>query len=128
MFAISIAAFTYGGRPERLVAVANVVAWAATPMMYRADWWDPQWGMLAVDVVFFLGLLFLAVTTDRNWLLFAAAFQLMGVITHVAISVDSGVRAGAYLRGLVIWSYLVLGTLGVAAWQCWAVRRRAQAP
>jgi hypothetical protein len=123
MFSVSIFAFRQGGRPERIVAVVNVLAWAATPMMYRADWWSAQWGMLGVDVLFFLGLAWLAVTTNRTWLLFAAAFQLLGVITHFAMVVDPGVRAGAYLRGLVIWSYMVLGSLGVGAWQCWRMRQ-----
>lgn len=117
MLAISGFALLRGGGPERVFAVANVLAAVLSAYLQdRAHWLDPQWGMLAVDVGFLALLLTLAIWTDRSWLLFAAAFQLLGVVTHLAIIADPGVRAGAYMRGLVIWSYLVLGSLVVGVW------------
>lgn len=103
-----------GGRPERLVSIANVAAWFLTPLAHQ--WLDPNWGVFAVDLAFLAVLLWLALTTDRTWLLFAAAFQLLGVVIHVAIAVDRSVMALAYMRGVVIWSYLVLASLGVGTW------------
>lgn len=125
MLLVSGFALWRGGRPERWVAVANLLAWILTPLAYRNDLIDPQWGVFLVDVGFLTLLAGLAMTTDRNWLLFAAAFQLLAVMTHIAIAVDRGVRTLAYFRGLVIWSYLVLGALAVGAWMFRRDRRTA---
>jgi hypothetical protein len=128
MLLVSGFALWRGGRPERWVAVANVLAWILTPLAYRNDLIDPQWGVFLVDVAFLVLLAALAMTTDRNWLLFAAAFQLLAVMTHIAIAVDRGVRTLAYFRGLVIWSYLVLGALAVGAWMFRRDPRRPAPP
>lgn len=128
MLLVSGFALWRGGRTERWVAVANLLAWILTPLAYRNDLIDPQWGVFLVDVGFLVLLAGLAMTTDRNWLLFAAAFQLLAVMTHIAIAVDRGVRTLAYFRGLVIWSYLVLGALAVGAWMFRRDRRTPEAP
>ena len=122
---ISAYALWRGGRPERLVAAVNLAAWLITLVVQnRRVWFDTQWGILSVDIVF-LGLLVgLALTYDAAWLLFAAAFQLLAVVTHLAILADTQVRSLAYLRSLTIWSYLVLVALGVGAVQ--ADRKRRQ--
>lgn len=130
---VSAFALWRGGAIERLVAVANVAAWITTMgvqdrlnWVNPLNWVDPQWGVLTVDVVFASLLLALAVLKDRNWLLFAAAFQVLGIVTHVAMIVDDGFRARTYLTGLIIWSYLVLASLGVGTWLYWSERRRSQ--
>ncbi|MDO8900020.1 MAG: hypothetical protein Q7V15_01555 [Phenylobacterium sp.] len=116
MVLVSGAALWRGGVPEKRVAVANVAAWFLTPLAYDRDALGLQWGVLGVDALFLAYLLFLALTTDRLWLLFATAFQLLGIVTHVAMGVDEGVPALPYRWGLVIWSYLTLASLGVGAW------------
>lgn len=123
MLLVSGFALWRGRGPERAVALANLAAWILTPLAYRNSLMDPQWGVFIVDGMFMLLLVWFAVTTDRSWLLFAAAFQLLAVITHIAIAVDPGVRTLAYFRGLVIWSYLVLGALAVGAWNMHRERR-----
>jgi len=113
-----------GGRPERIVGAATLLAWVATLALEdRRDWFELQWGILAVDFVFLAVLVALALVTDRSWLLFASAFQLLSVVTHLAISLDRGVRSLAYLRSLTIWSYLILMSLALGAH---AYRRRVQ--
>ena len=96
MLAVSTYAWWRGGWVERVVAVANVLAWVATAALQnRTNWVDPQWSVFAVDVLFLGVLVALVVRSDRNWILAAAAFQLLLVITHAAIIVDGGVRARA---------------------------------
>jgi hypothetical protein len=115
-----------GGPPERLVGAVNLVAWLITRVVEdRKDWFDTQWGILSVDIVFLAVLVWLALTRDRWWILFAAAFQLLGVVTHMAILADTQVRSLAYLRSLAIWSYLVLAALAVGT--VFADRRRREA-
>jgi hypothetical protein len=117
--AMSIAcglAFWRGGREERIAAVACLAAWFVSPLVQdKQNWLDPQWGMMGVDTGLFLALTILAVTTTRIWPLFAAAFQLVAVVVHFGMIADSELRALAYLRGLVIFSYLVLVALAVGA-------------
>ncbi|KQW95413.1 hypothetical protein ASE17_12760 [Phenylobacterium sp. Root77] len=116
MLAVSTYAWWRGGWVERVVAVTNVIAWLATiALQNRTNWVDPQWSVFAVDVVFLGVLLGLVVRSDRTWILPAAAFQLLLVITHAAIIVDEGVRARAYITALILWSYLVLISLAVGA-------------
>jgi len=117
---ISAAALWRGGRAERVIALANLGAWGASLLLEnRSNWLDPQWGVLLVDIAFLGVLLAFALRNAANWLLFAAAFQLLSVVTHIAIMVDGGVRARAYFQGLAIWSYLVLFSLGVGVWARW---------
>lgn len=132
---VSALALVYGGRLERFVAIANMVAWIATMLVQNrlgwADpliWVNPQWGVLAVDVSFGLLLLGLVAVCDRSWVICAAAFQLLGIVTHVAMILDEGFRAGTYLAGLIIWSYLVLLSLGVGTWIRWRERRAQVQP
>lgn len=119
LVAMSIAcglAFWRGGREERIAAAACIAAWFASPLVQdKQNWLDPQWGMMIVDAGLFLALTILAVTTSRIWPLFAAAFQLVGMVVHLGMIVDHEIRALAYLRGLVIFSYLVLVALAVGA-------------
>ena len=112
-----------GGRPERVAAIACLAASLMQPWVLDRNWLDPQYGVLAVDVGLFATLIGLALTTNRTWLLFASAFQLLGVITHIAIMVDHGVAPLPYRRGLVIWSYLTLMALGVGTWSVWRETR-----
>jgi hypothetical protein len=125
---VSAYALWRGGSAERWVATANLAAWAVTKLVQdRLDFFDPQWGILFVDIAFLAVLVILALAKDRYWLLFAAAFQLLGVITHLAIVADANVRSLAYLRSLAIWSYLVLGTLALGTLLIDLRRRRALA-
>ena len=127
IYVLSAVAFAFwrGGRPERLVAVAAVVASIASALLVnQRDWLSPQWGDLIVDLAF-LGLLgFLAFASDRKWTLWATAFQLISVVIYVARMVDPRVGARAPYRAIVIWSYLIIAALAVGTWLHW--RRQAR--
>ena len=114
-----------GGRPERIAAAACLVASLLQPWVLDRNWLDPQYGVLVLDVGLSVTLLGLALTTNRTWLLFASAFQLLSVIIHVAILADHSVAPLPYRRGLVIWSYLTLVALAVGTW---SVRRPRPPP
>lgn len=106
-----------GGYPEKVVGAASFLAWLVSlALMNRQRWLDPQFGVLGVDCLYLVLLLVLTLRTTRIWLLFATAFQLLGLVIHVASLIDPGVRTLAYLRGLTIWSYLVLFSLVVGTW------------
>lgn len=126
MLVVSGLALWKGGPPERIVAVANVVASLVSGLVQnRNNLVDPQWSLLAVDIVFLGLLLWLALRSDRYWPLFTAAFQLLSVVGHLAIMADPTVGGWAYITSGVIWSYLVLAALAVGTWNCWQRRRAA---
>ena len=123
---VSAFAILRGGRVARIVALANLGAWGASLLLEnRSNFLDPQWGVLLVDLGFLTVLLFYALREQPSWLLFAAAFQLLSVLTHIAILIDAGVHARAYLQGLAIWSYLVLLSLAIGTWLHWRDQRLA---
>jgi hypothetical protein len=110
-----------GEEPERLASIANVAAWLATLVVQARTSLDSETAMLWVDAAFLAFLLWQALTRDRVWLLFAAAFQLLALVTHLASLADAEIRALAYLKSLAIWGYLFLAALGAGTF---AVARR----
>ena len=54
-------------------------------------------------------------------------FQLLCVLTHVARMIDPGVRGWAYATGQVIFTQLLLISIGVGVVNTWRARRRGQA-
>jgi hypothetical protein len=108
-------AFGWGGRDERLTAVAFV---AATIMSWLLDnkYHGIQLSVLAIDVSLLFGLMLLALTSDRFWPMYAAAFQFVGTIVHVASMSETGDFAWAYAVGLIFWSYAVVMALGIGTW------------
>ncbi len=117
MLAVSGFALWRGGWPERLVAVANVLASLASGLAEnRRDFIDPQWGVMVIDVLFLALLFWLALRSDRHWPMWAAAFQLLAVVTHGAMMADPSVGGWAYITGYIIWGYMVLASLSVGTW------------
>jgi hypothetical protein len=106
-----------GQATERWGAGLTFAAWTLTPLLQDISRLrDVQLEIFAVDVVYMLGLLVLALRSRRYWPLGAVAFMILEVIMHVAMLVDHQVRARAYFIGMEIWSYLALAALAVGTW------------
>jgi hypothetical protein len=123
---LAVCAFTFwrGGAPERIASSLLIVGSVAAGIVQnRHDFSQTQWGDLVVDVAFLAILLWLALRTDRHWPMFAAAFQLISVITYVARMVDSRVGALAPYQAVVIWSYMILGAISVGTILHWRDKR-----
>jgi len=126
-FSIFVLALWLGGRDERITAAALLANTLASKLALGSNWVEPEYLVLLVDLLLFGLLIGLALRTNRWWLLWCAAFELLIVVTHVAIIVDPTVRARSYATGMIIWSYMVIFALAFGTWQTWrgAVRRRA---
>lgn len=114
----SLLAVIRGGLPERLAMVAVVIGSVLTPLVQ--NWSDlnaPQWGIMAVDVACLAALVALTWRYDRPWLPWAAAFQLITVVTHVGYALNLDILSRAYLST----SYLLF--FGVLVAICWGVVR-----
>lgn len=112
----SILAVIRGGAPERLAMVAVVIGSLLTPL--AQNWSDlnaPQWGIMAVDAACLAALVALTWRYDRAWIPWAAAFQLITVVTHVGYALNMDILSRAYLST----SYLLFfGVLAAIAWGC----------
>ena len=115
-----------GGWPERLAAVAMILAWIATGLFYKTHlWFGPQTAVFLVDLSLMLVLLFIALRSDRWWPMWACGFHGLTLILMLATLADSGIsnRAG-YIAGGGLFSYLTMAALFFGA----LPRRRVAVP
>lgn len=103
-----------GGRPERWAMVGMVLMTVISPLVQ--DWDQPnatQWGIMATDAAYLLMLVVLTWIYDRAWLVWASAFQLLTVVTHIGMALNVEVLGRAYISS----SYLLFaGVLGAVLW------------
>ncbi len=127
MFVICGVALWIGGRMERGLAIATIIAWVGSAALEIDDHRIPQWGIFAVDLVYLGVLGSLALFDRRIWLLFMAAFQLLIVLTHVAFALDRSLMQWGFFSAYYLWSYaeLVAFAIGLAA-LAWRQRKRAR--
>jgi hypothetical protein len=121
-----VAAVLLGGREERLIGwvfVANILASKAA---YSNQWQEPEYLLLGVDVAFLVFLLWRSIVTDRWWVLWFTAFQVLVVIIHVASVVDPTVRPRSFSFGFIIWSWMEQLAILIGALTAWHSRRRVQ--
>jgi hypothetical protein len=124
MIVICGSAFWKGGRDEQVAAAGVLLSWLATLILHDPRWLGPQWGAFGADVALLMLITVVALRTDRYWPLFAAGFQLLCVMTHVARITDPGVRAWAYATGQVIFTQLYMWAVAVGVWNAWRARRQ----
>jgi hypothetical protein len=112
-------AFWRGGREAQLAAGGFLLGWAATIALRDRSWIGTQWSAFAADAGLLLVLLAISLRTTRWWPLFAAAFELLCVLTHVARIVDPGVHAWGYATAQVIFTQFVIVAIGVGVLNNW---------
>jgi hypothetical protein len=117
--ACSAYALWHGGGPERAVAIAFLIAFAATtavnlPMARR--FYTVSTGVFLVDLILFAALVAIALKADRYWPLLVASLQAVTVAAHLAKLADPDLIRRAYSMMIAMWSYpqLLLLVLGAA--------------
>lgn len=113
-----------GRDDERLGAGGFLAAWALTLVVFQSRNTETQWPVLLIDIALLVSFVALALRSLRYWPLFAAGFQLLAVLTHVASALDTGVSGWAYQTAGIIWGYLAIASIGYGAWT--APRRYAE--
>jgi hypothetical protein len=124
MAIVCIGAFWKGGREEQVAAAGVMLSWLVTLVLHDPRWLGPQWGAFGADIALLAVITVVAVRSPHYWPLFAAAFQLLCVMIHVARLSDPGVRAWAYATGQVIFTQLYMWAIVVGIWNSWRGRRR----
>ena len=117
MLAVAAYALWRGGWAERTLAFGMVVdSFASGILQNKRDWAAPQWADLGIDIVYLIVMVWVALKSDRMWLLWAAGFQLVSVVIYFARIADMQVGAFAPYMATVIWSYLILVVITVGTW------------
>lgn len=120
-----------GGREERQIALSLVAAVLLTIAAWRLPMpFGKPLAPAAVDLAFLAYLVFMALRSTKYWVSWAAAFQLLAVITHGA-AIFSDTTRWAYFTSLIIWSWMILAVFILGSWDAWAerwARSRRQAP
>ncbi|KAB7648904.1 hypothetical protein [Polymorphobacter fuscus] len=117
-------ALRWGGLDERLAAIGGLLAVVASNIVTDGAYTHTEGGVLVVDVALFIGLLVLALRSDRFWPMYAAAFQLVGTMFHFASMVQTGDFAWAYYIALIFWTFPVFIALAAGTWFEGRYRRR----
>lgn len=124
---VALYAFLRGSRDERIVGAILVVGVFATHLA-----WSPlsqrfgglETGVMAVDVIVFVGFLWVALRSVRFWPLWIAALQLTTLLGHVLKAIESDLFSRAYGAALMFWGYPILLILAIGTWRG---QRRSQA-
>ena len=116
-----------GGAPERIAAGAMFLAYLATLASYgplASRFAHIETGVLVVDTLLLVVLVFVAAKADRAWPMALAALQLDSVGVHLARMLDLEMIRVTYALMLAMWSYPMLLLLVAGTWRhCRRCRR-----
>jgi len=111
-------AFFKGGRDERrgaaIMIAGSLLSFAvqASPLF---DWHLNRAALLAVDVGVLAAFFMLAQRSDRFWPLWATAFHLIAVTTHIVMLVQPERVLQAYAIAQGFWAYPMLVALTIGS-------------
>lgn len=105
-----------GGAPERLAALALLIAMCATasvPHSHFISYHSIYWDVVRVDLALFVWLTAVALIADRFWPMTIAALQLVALMAHGVKGYDHAVVAVAYWLVVGKTAYLMLAVLAI---------------
>jgi hypothetical protein len=117
---VTLYAFLAGRRDERQVGVILVVGVIATHLAWspvRQRFGELEIGVMSVDLVVFVGFLWVALKSERFWPLWIAGLQLTTIFGHFLKAIDTGLLSRAYGAALMFWGYPILIILAVGTWR-----------
>ena len=113
-----------GDWEERIAGATLLLNFTISIFLRDISWPRVQLAGFTADIFTLLILGAVALRTKKFWPLFATGFQLLSVLTHVGKMIDPNVDGWAYLTAIIIWTYLILISLGIGAWNAWRARRQ----
>jgi hypothetical protein len=112
-------AFLRGGAPERLTALALLVAAASTGMVQRDApvlFAGLEVGVMIIDLILLAVMITITLHADRFWPAWVTALHALGTGAHLARAISPDVIRLVYAVLSAVWSYpivllLVIGTV-----------------
>lgn len=124
---VTILIFLRPAPGARAVAVANIVAYLATPLVQnRVDYESPQWAILAVDVTLLAFITWVLMRERDLWLQITWGAMALTTLLHIAKALDPTLFARGYIGSLYVVYFAFLA--GLAASLLPAARRPRPAP
>jgi hypothetical protein len=107
-------AWVYGGNVERLGGV-SIAAAAILSIPSAGFYANAETGIFFIDCALLIIFGAIAILSDRYWPLWAAGFQGVPVVTHIAKMIAPSILPKAYANYAAFWAFpvmivLILGT------------------
>lgn len=124
MIAIGLFALAKGGRPERIGAGTMLAAWFLSILSQTYLGYDAvQWPVFLIDLVVLAVFVALVWKSPRSWPVWAAAFQLLAVASHVMVLLKLRPEISAFYTVLNMSAYGIMIAIAVGAFFAWQERR-----
>ncbi len=123
----SVYASIWGGRTGRVGAIIFISATAFTDIAarYNPSWASTSYGVLLVDTACLVGLVILALRTNRHWPIWALGFQTAAVATHLATIAAPDILPKVYQAIAAFWSIPILAAMVTGTTLDWQHSQRA---
>jgi len=110
---VAFVALWRGGKPERIIAIAMLIAAFGTPLVQmRPIVNNVDYSVLTVDSVLLLVMFAVALKSDRWWPLFCTAFHLISVGIHVMKLTRPDISHSVYATIRMLFSNFSILALG----------------
>ena len=114
-----------GGGPERVTAIAYIVALAGSAaagfLRVPGNFRVVPTGLFLVDTLLLVALCVIAIRANRWWIIPAAGCQLVAVLVHAGKLLNPAMIPNSYEFLVDIWSWPMVALLALGSW---AHRRR----
>ena len=114
-----------GDQPERIVGGAYILAWFAS-LLLQGGVSSIHWGLMALDLGMLALLCVLAWRTKVVWPAWAAACQVLIVLSHTVSLLGFRPAMSSYIAAINLAGYGVLIALAVGTFWAWQERNAAE--
>lgn len=110
-----------GGPDERSGAITILVGVLLTQVVsvigpngnMAPGWFGPEIGVMATDVAVFIAFVAIAYRSEKFWPIWAAASQLVAVLTHGTVILDPSIVKMVYTTAQPFWVFPMLAALAL---------------
>lgn len=121
---VCLFALTKGGRPERIGAGAFLTGWFLSILAQKyIGYASTQWPILLIDLVVLAIFVALVWKSPRSWPVWASAFQLLAVASHVMVLMQLRPEISAFYTVVNMTGYGIVIALAVGTFFAWQERR-----
>jgi len=112
---LTVCVFLRPAPGARTVAVANLVAYIASPLVQsRIDYENPQWAVLGVDVVLLAFITRILMRERDLWLQITWGAMALTTLLHIAKALDPTLFARGYIGSLYVVYFAFLAGLAAS--------------